>query len=167
MSVYTCKLQPIGLQLSDKYVHYYYGYCILLTPETYSRPTDSDVRGITQVSVIHLRNPQFQDGRRSSPWTMQTPCLRPIEISIFTGLIWLNHANMILYHSAFGSLVGIILIGDQCVPGVYLLFLAVILDLASRWLPPPPLPNTQKQKHNFNTRNGFVTLKLVGLWVLL
>ena len=34
---------------------------------------------------------------------------------------------------------------------------AAILDLASRW---PP-------KHNFNTRNGFVTLKLVGLEVLL
>ena len=32
---------------------------------------------------------------------------------------------------------------------------------------PPPLPNKQKQKHNFNTRNGFVALKLVGLEVLL
>ena len=41
---------------------------------------------------------------------------------------------MILYHSAFGSLAGIIIIGDQCVPGVYLLFLVVILDLASRWI---------------------------------
>ena len=48
--------------------------------------------------------------------------------------------------------------------GVHLLFLAVILDLASRW---PPLPNKQKQKHNFNTTNGFVALKLVGLEVLL
>ena len=25
ISVYTCMLQPIGLQSSDKYVHYYYG----------------------------------------------------------------------------------------------------------------------------------------------
>ena len=25
VSVYTCMLQPIGLQSSDKYVHYYYG----------------------------------------------------------------------------------------------------------------------------------------------
>ena len=28
-------------------------------------------------------------------------------------------------------------------------------------------PNKQKQKHNFNTRNGFVALKLLGLEVLL
>ena len=25
ISVYICMLQPIGLQSSDKYVHYYYG----------------------------------------------------------------------------------------------------------------------------------------------
>ena len=43
-------------------------------------------------------------------------------------------------------------------------FLAAILDLASRW---PPLPNKQKQKHNFNTRSGFVALKLVELEVSL
>ena len=33
--------------------------------------------------------------------------------------------------------------------------------------PPPPLSNKQKQKHNFNTRNGFVALQLVGLEVSL
>ena len=87
------------------------------------------------------------------------------RIIICTGLIWFNHANMILYHSAFGSLAGIILIGDQCVPGVY--FFADILDLTSRWPPPPPLPNKQKQKRNFNTRNGFVALKILGLDVSL
>ena len=83
--------------------------------------------------------------------------------SFCTGLIWLNQANMILYHSAFWSLAGITLIGDKYVPGVYLLF----------WRPSwiwhqdnPHLPNKQKQKHNFNTRNGFVALKLVGLEVL-
>ena len=43
-------------------------------------------------------------------------------------------------------------------------FLAAILDLASRW---PPLPNKQKQKHNYNTKNGFVALKSVGSEVLL
>ena len=71
-------------------------------------------------------------------------------------LLQMNHANIILNHNAFGSFACIILIGDQCVPGVYLSF-AAILDLASRWTP----------KHNFNTRNGFVVLKLVGLEVLL
>ena len=125
---------------------------------------------------------------------------------------------MILYHNAFGSLAGIILIGDQCVPWVYLLFLAVILDLASRWPPPSPtnknrnIISTQKwirrrkisgirgiilvsvshwsksrnstnpicyfgghlgfgikmtTKHDSKTRNGFFALKLVGLEVLL
>ena len=28
ISVYTCMLQPIGLQSSDKYVHYHYGDCV-------------------------------------------------------------------------------------------------------------------------------------------
>ena len=32
---------------------------------------------------------------------------------------------------------------------------------------PSPLPNIQKKKHNFNTRNGFVAIKLVGIEVLL
>ena len=62
-----------------------------------------------------------------------------------------------------------------CVPGIYLLFLAAILDLASRCPPPPPPPPTHththkkktKKKHNFNTRNGFVALKLMRLKVLL
>ena len=30
ISVYTCMLQPIGLQSSDKYVHYHYGYGVAL-----------------------------------------------------------------------------------------------------------------------------------------
>ena len=55
--------------------------------------------------------------------------------------------------------------------GVYLLFLAAILDLASRWPPPKKTKNKNKtktkQQHNFNIRNGFVALKLVGLEVLL
>ena len=52
---------------------------------------------------------------------------------------------------------------------VYLLFLVAILDLASRWPTTTTTNNNnkQKQKYNFNTRNGFVALKLVGLKVLL
>ena len=41
--------------------------------------------------------------------------------------------------------------------GVYLLFWAAILDLASRWTP----------IHNFNTINEFVAPNLVGLEVFL
>ena len=28
ISLYTCMLQPIKLQTSDKYVHYHYGNCV-------------------------------------------------------------------------------------------------------------------------------------------
>ena len=45
--------------------------------EQISRPTVSDVRGIAQVPVPHLRNPKIQDGHRS--WIMQNLFLRPIE----------------------------------------------------------------------------------------
>ena len=60
-----------------------------------------------------------------------------------------------IYYNAFGSLAGIILIGDQCVPGLYLLF----WQPSWIWYQDDP-------KHDFNTRNGFVALKLVGLEVL-
>ena len=52
-----------------------------------------------------------------------------------TSLIWLNHLNVILYYNALGNLARIILYRDQCVPGLYLLFSASILDLGSRWHP--------------------------------
>ena len=151
MSVYTCKLQPIGLQLSDKYVHYYYGYCILLTPETYSRPTDSDVRGITQVSVIHLRNPQFQDGRRSSPWTMQTPCLRPIENQHFH---WFNMTQSCKHdtipqciwkpcrHHPYRR--------PMCNWGILVIF-GGHLGFGIKMTPPPPLSPTHKNRNIIST----------------
>ena len=61
---------------------------------------------------------------------------------------------------------------------VYLLFLAAILDLASRWHPPPPppppppptpppTPPTPPPPHPHPPTPGFVTLKFVGLKVLL
>ena len=97
-------------------------------------------------------------------------CKIPISnrwrIIICTGLIWFNHANMILYNSAFGSLASIILIGDQCVPGVY--FFGGHLGFGIKMTPPPPpLPNKRKQKQHFNTRNGFVALKLMEIEVSL
>ena len=56
---------------------------------------------------------------------------------------------MILYHNAFGSLAGIILIGVQCVTGLYLLFLAASLDLA--WICSPPPPPRKKQRNIIST----------------
>ena len=75
------------------------------------------------------------------------------RILICTGLIWLNRANIILYYNAFGSFADIIIIGDQCV----LIILGGHLGFGIKMSP----------KHNFNTRRGFVALKLVGSEVLL
>ena len=81
------------------------------------------------------------------------------RIIIWTGLICLNHANMILYHSAFGSLAGIILIGDQCVPGVYLLFLVVILV----WHQDDPPPQQTKTETWFQHQKRIRRLKVSGI----
>ena len=113
------------------------------------------IEGTTQVSATSKKsiNPRW----RPVVILNYAESFSETDIIICTGLIWLIHANIISYHKTFGSFPGIVIIGVQCVPGVYLLFLAAILDLASRWTP----------KHNFNARNGFVALKLVGLDVML
>ena len=169
----------------------------------------------------HLRNPEIQDGRRSSSWIMQTPFLRPIENY---PLHWFNMTQSCKHdtipqciwkpcrHHSYRR--------PMCTWGILVIF-GGYLGFGIKMTPPPPLPNKQKQKHNFNTwkrirrpeisgirgitlvsvshwsksrnstnprcyfwrpswiwhqddpkhnfntRNGFVTLKLVGLEVLL
>ena len=74
-------------------------------------------------------------------------------IIICTSLIWLNHANIIPHYNAFGSLAGIIVIRDQRV----LVIFGGHLGFGIKMTP----------KYIFKTRNGFDTLKLVGLEELL
>ena len=58
------------------------------------------------------------------------------RITICTSLIRPNHTNIILYYNAFGSLAGIIPIGEQTIcTWAILVILAAILDLVSRWPP--------------------------------
>ena len=176
-----------------------------------SRPTVSDVRGITQVSVPHLRNPSIQNGRRSSSWIMQNPFLRLIENH---HLHWFNMIESYKHdtipqciwkpcrHQSYRR--------PMCILGILVIFGGH--RGFHPLLHPHPIPQHQKRiprpkingisgitlvsvlywsksrnstnprsqfgghlgfghkmtpKHNFNTRNGFVTLKLVGLEVLL
>ena len=81
------------------------------------------------------------------------------RIIICTGLIWFNHANMMLYHSAFGSLAGIILIGDQCVPGVY--FFGGHFGFGIK-MPPPPSP-TNKNRNIIENKKRIRRPKISGI----
>ena len=86
------------------------------------------------------------------------------RITICTSLIWPNHTNIILYYNAFGSLAGIIPIGEQTIcTWAILVILAAILDLVSRWPPNITLtPQTDSSRKVSGIRG--ITLVSVLHW---
>ena len=70
---------------------------------------------------------------------------------------------MILYHSAFGSLAGIILIGDQRVPGIYSLFWRSSWNWHQDDTPPPPPPQQTKTETQFQHQKRSRRSKIIGI----